>query len=133
MQWVTEARRLCSEHGRARIGDDRIGELLSKAPPEDDSSWPCRPVCDVLESHASEDMAAGFRIGVYNARGVVSRSLEEGGKQERELSARYRAWAQRLAFDYPYVASILERIAQDYDRDAQREDSQVLVMKRLEH
>lgn len=133
MQWVTEARRLCSEHGRVRIGDDRIGELLSKAPPEDDSSWPCRPVCDVLDSHASEDMAAGFRIGVYNARGVVSRSLDEGGKQEREVSARYRAWAQRLALDYAYVASILERIAQDYDRDAQREDSQVLVMKRLEH
>ena len=133
MQWVTEARRLCSEHGRARIGDDRIGELLSKAPPEDDSSWPCRPVCDVLDSHASEDIAAGFRTGVYTARGVVSRSLEEGGKQERELSARYRAWAQRLAFDYAYVASILESIAQDYDRDAQREDSQVLVMKRLEH
>ena len=133
MQWVTEARRLCREHGRARIGDDRIGELLSKAPPEDDSSWPCRPVCDVLESHASEDIAAGFRIGVYNARGVVSRSLEEGGKQERELAARYRAWAQRLAFDYPYVASILQSIAQGYDRDAEREDSEVRVMKRLEH
>ena len=76
--------------------------------------------------------AAGFRIGVYNARGVVSRSLEEGGKQERELSARYRAWAQRLAFDYPYVANILESIAQGYDRDAELEDSEVQVMKRLE-
>ena len=133
MQWVTEARRLCREHGRARIGDDRIGQLLSKAPSEDDSSWPCRPVCEVLESIASGDIARGLEIGVYNARGVVSRSLDEGGKQERELSAKYRAWAQRLAFDYPYVASILESIAQGYDRDAEREDSEVRVMKRLEH
>ena len=132
-RWVTEVRRSCREHGRARIGDDRIGQLLSKAPAEDDTSWPCRPVCEVLESIASENIARGFEIGVYNGHGVVSRSLEEGGKQERELSAKYRAWAERLAFDYPYVANILERIAQGYDRDAEREDSEVQVMKRLEH
>ena len=132
-QWVAEVRRLCRENGRAGVGDRRIGELLSRAPSEEDGSWPCRSVCEVLESIASEDIARGFGIGVYNARGVVSRSLEEGGKQERELSAWYRAWAERLAFDYPYVANILERIAQGYDRDAEREDSEVRVMKRLEH
>ncbi len=86
-----------------------------------------------MESIASEDIARGFEIGIYNARGAVSRNLEEGGEQERELSARYRAWAQRLAFAYPYVASILERIARLYDRDAEREDTEVRVMKRLEH
>ena len=132
-QWVTEVRRLCSEHGRAGVGDRRIGELLSRAPSEEDGSWPCRPVCEVLESIASGDIARGFEVGVFKARGVVSRSLEEGGKQERELSTKYRAWAQRLAFDYPYVAGILESIAQGYDRDAERQDSEVRVMNRLEH
>ena len=131
--WTAEARRLCREHGRAKIGDERIGQLLSRAPPEDDDFWPCRAVCEVLEAVASEDVARGFEIGVYNARGAHSRSLDEGGKQERELSAKYRAWGQRLAFDYPHVASILERIAGSYDRDAEREDSEVRVMKRLEH
>ena len=131
-RWIAEARPLCREHGRARVGDERIGQLFSKAPPEEDGSWPCRPVCEVLESIASEDIARGFVIGVYNARGVHSRSLDEGGKQERELSAKYRDWGQRLAFDYPYVARILERIAESYERDAEREDSEVRVMKRLE-
>ena len=131
-RWVTEARRLGSEHGRAAIGDQKIGGLMSKAPSEEDGFWPCRPVCEVLESMASADIATGFEIGVYNSRGVHSRSLDEGGKQERELSARYRAWAQGLAFDYPHVASILERIAQRYDREAACEDSAVRVMKRLE-
>ena len=132
-RWVIEARRLGSEHGRAATGDRKIGQLMSRAPSEEDGSWPCRPVCEVLESIASADIATGFEVGVYNSRGVHSRSLDEGGKQERELSARYRAWAQRLAFDCPYVASILERIAKGYDRDAEREDSEVRVMKRLEH
>ena len=132
-QWVIEARRLCRENGRASIGDKQIGQFLSKAPPEKDGPWPCRSACEVLETIASQDVAAGFEMGVYNARGAHSRSLDEGGKQERELSARYRAWAEQLSFDYPNVASILERIAKGYDRDAEREDSEVLVMKRLEH
>ena len=132
-QWVTEVRRLCKEYGRATIGDQQVGQLLSRAPFEKDGPWPCRSVCEVLEPIASQDVAAGFEIGVYNARGADWRSLDEGGKQERELSARYRAWAEQLAFDYPHIASILERVAKGYDRDAEREDSEVLLMKRLEH
>ena len=132
-QWVTEARRLCRENGRATIGDQQIGQFLSKAPSEKDSPWPCRSVCEVLEATNSANVAKGFKIGVYNARGVVSRNLEEGGAQERELSVRYRTWAKRMAFDYTYVASILEGIADGYERDAEREDSDVLAMKRLEH
>ena len=132
-QWVTEARRLCSEHGRAVIGDQQIGQLLSGAPSGEDDSWPCRPVCEVLETIASPEIASGFEIGVFTARGAHSRSPDEGGAQERSLSARYRAWAQRLVFDHPHVAGILGRIADGYDRDADREDSEVLIMKRLEH
>ena len=132
-RWVTDARRLCSEHGRAAIGDEEIGQLLSRAPSGEDGSWPCQPVCDVLETIASPKIASGFEIGVYNARGVHSRSLDEGGEQERNLSAKYRAWAQRLVFDYPHVAGILDRIAKGYARDAEREDAEVQVMKRLEY
>ena len=132
-RWVDEARRLCREHGRSQIGDEQIGQLLSRAPSEEDGSWPCRPVCEVMERVASPDIAIGFRVGVYNARGVVSRSLDEGGVQERERSARYRAWAERLVFDYPYVANILERIAKRYDREADWEDSEVLTRMRLQH
>ncbi len=130
-RWVDEARRSCREHGRSAIGDEQIGELLSRAPSEGDGSWPCRPVCEVLERVASPDVARGFEVGVYNARGAVSRSLDEGGGQERELSGRFRAWAERLVFDYPYVANILERIAKSYDREAEHEDADVLIRKRL--
>ena len=131
--WVVDARRLCAEHGRAGIGDERIGQLLSRAPAVEDGSWPCRPVCEVLQTIASPDVASGFEVGVRNARGVHSRSLDEGGAQERALSAKYRAYAERLTFDYPYVANILERIAKAYDWEAEREDSEVLRRKRLQY
>ena len=132
IRWVVEARRLCAEHGRAGIGDERIGQLLSRAQVVD-GSWPCRPVCEVLQTLASPDVARGFEVGVLNARGVHSRGLDEGGVQERALSAKYRAYAERLTFDYPYVASILERIAGAYDWEAEREDSEVLTRKRLQY
>ena len=132
-RWVVEARRLCAEHGRAGIGDQRIGRLLSRAPTGEDGSWPCQPVCEVLQAIASPDVATGFEIGVRNARGVHRRSLDEGGEQERALSAKYRAYAERLTFDYPYVASILERIAEAYDWEAEGEDTEVLTRKRLQY
>ena len=132
-RWVVEARRLCAEHGRAGIGDERIGQLLSRVPAVEDGPWPGRPVCEVLQTIASPDVATGFEVGVRNARGVHSRSLDEGGVQERVLSAKYRAYAERLTFDYPYVANILERIAEAYDWEAEREDSEVLTRKRLQY
>jgi hypothetical protein len=41
-----------------------------------------------------------------------------GGKQERELSAMYRAWAKQTAVEWPFTSRLLERISQTYDRDA---------------
>ena len=115
-RWVTETRRLCAEYGRARIGDRYIGQFLARGPAGKDGVKPCVAVSEAMEAVASQDIAAGFSIGTRNARGVVSRAVGEGGKQERELAERYRDWAARRSPDYPYVGSILEGIAADYDR-----------------
>ena len=82
LDWIAEVRRLCSEHGRGEVGDRRIGELLSKAPAEEDGGWPCLPVCEAMERIASQQISDGFNIGVFNGRGVHSRGIDEGGEQE---------------------------------------------------
>ena len=128
-RWVTEVRRLCAEHGRADMGDFHIGQLLAKAPSDEEKLWPCRPVCEVMETVQSESLARGFQLGVYNSRGMHMRG--EGGDQERELAAKYRNRAQRLDFEYPYVSSVLEGIAREYDADARQEDSAADVRRRL--
>ena len=133
LDWIAEVRRLCAEHGRVELGDQKIGELLSKAPAEEEGGWPCLPVCEAMEKIASQHIGKGFNIGVLNGRDVSSRGIDEGGVQERELAAKYRGWAQQRAFDYPYVSSVLERIAADYDREAKWEDTEVEIRKRLEH
>jgi addiction module HigA family antidote len=126
--WLTEVRTACARHGRARIADEMIGQLLAKAPADGDGLWPCRPVCEVLEWIATQSVASGFHVATYNSRGVHWRG--EGGDQERDLAARYRSFAQRLAFEYPFVANTLEGLAASYDREAQWHDTDAKVRSR---
>ena len=127
--WMNEVRQLCVEYGRVEVGNQGIGQLLSKAPAEEDGTWPCLPVCEAMESIASEQISKGFNIGVRNGRGVHTR--REGGEQERELAEKYRGWAKLRAFDYPYVSSVLEDIAASYDQKAVWQDNRTKIEKRL--
>lgn len=130
--WIAEVRRMCSEYARANIGDQRIGQLLAKAPGNGENNiWPCDAVCEVMEEIASPEIRRGFRIGVLNSRGVHVRS--EGGEQERELAVKYRTWAERLHFDYPFVGGVLEDIARSYEREAVQQDSETKIAKRLRY
>lgn len=126
--WLAEVRRLCREYARADIGDHCLGKLLAKAP-EGAGVWPCEAVCEAMEEIASAEIGRGFYIGVHNSRGAHYRG--EGGEQERELAAKYHAWAERLHFDYPYVGGVLEGIAASYEREAGWQDSEAKVTKRL--
>jgi len=127
--WLAEVRSLCSKYGRTKIGDQRIGQFLAAPLVGDDGVWPCVAVREALEEIGSEDIAAGMCVGVYNSRGVHWKG--EGGNQERELAQKYRNWSRQLAFEYPYVANMLEQIANGYDREAAWEDSEGAVRKRL--
>lgn len=129
--WMKEARSLCSKCGRIEKGDQRLGQLLSAPVIGEDGVWPCESVRKVLEELSSPDIAAGVRIGVLNSRGGHWRA--EGGGQERDLAAKYRNWARKLTFEYPYVGDMVEQIAAMYDREAEMWDSESAVRRRLQH
>ena len=131
LQRVVETRRLCAEYGRARIGDRYMGQILSRAQADEDGVEPCTAVCEAMERVGSQDIASGFTIGTFNARGVVTRAIGEGGRQERELAEKYRSWARQRAPHYPFVGGILEGIADDYHRQAIREDADAQIEQRL--
>jgi len=130
LNWVAEVRGLCEEHDRAAIGDQAIGQLLSRIDPvPEEGAWPRAEVCEVLERTAAKDIGVGFCIGVHNARGVHYGA--EDGDPERRLSAKFRRLASERAFDYPFVAGLLEEIASGYDREAKWHDVEGEVRKRL--
>ena len=118
--WVDEVRRLGKEFGRSGMTDYCVGKLLSKQP-HDGASWPCRPVCEVMETIRSNDVLRGFVSGVIEARGAFWRSA--GDTQERDLAVRYRSWASRLAAEFPFIGRVLEKVAQSYDGSAAHWDT----------
>lgn len=129
--WVRETQSLCAQYGRAKVGDQYIGQILGTLTVGDDGIWPCLEVRNVLEECGNEDIASGVHMRVYNSRGVHARG--EGGGQERALAEKYRNWVRKLTFEYPYVASVVESIATTYDHEAAREDTETIVRRRLRH
>lgn len=128
--WVNSVRKSCAELGRQDVADLSLGKLFSHTPKGTDGIWPCEPVRDVLEQIQSEEISNGITVGLYNSRGAHFRG--EGGDQERALAAMYRQWASALEFSYPFVAStILKNMADSYERDAQREDTNAGIRRRL--
>ena len=127
--WLDAVRSWCERNDRALVGDHRIGELLANAP-EKDGFWPCRPVCEVLESIESDEVDESFLSGALNRRGVYMRG--KGGDKEREHAERYRTWSAELA-EYPRVSRSLRRIATYYESEAGRQDIETELMRRLAH
>lgn len=120
--WVREARENALIAGRGTIADQRIGQALTSSPRGADGAWPDVAVRDLIEDLGSEHIERGFEIGVHNGRGVVSRSLTEGGKQEMELADRYKGYADALNDEWPRTAGMLRRISDVYTSEARRED-----------
>ncbi|WP_342561118.1 hypothetical protein NST84_15675 [Paenibacillus sp. FSL R7-0345] len=127
--WLAEVRRLCGVYGRIEIGEQYVGQLLSRGP-EKHGLWPCKEICEAMEEFSSSGIRTGFRIGIMNSRGVVWR--DEGGKQERELATKYHELAERIYFDYPFVGRVLEDVAEAYEHEAKWQDTEADVLKRIE-
>ena len=92
--------------------------MLSHVPDGSDGVWPREGVRALLDREALEDLRDGFVIQIHNNRGVHSAT---GGAEERALAARYRAHADALMLDWPRLAGALKSVAEDYERQAQRE------------
>jgi len=122
--WVVRARELAIESGRGAMGDQEIGRMLSSAPKGTDDMWPHESVRDVIDELNNKDIGLGLVIGVYNSRGTTMRAIGEGGGQERTLVEKYRRYARAVRDQWPRTARVLEQIADGFERDARREDTE---------
>jgi hypothetical protein len=120
--WIERVRQECAKKNRIQIADTYIGKLLSHSPEGNDSMWPHEAVRDVIERYENLEMERGIEIGRYNQRGVVSKTLDEGGNQEHELAEKYKQDAEKIRYTWPRTAEMLRRIAKKYEFDGRRED-----------
>ena len=120
--WVIKARELCAKSDRKEVGDIQIGHVLSHSRAEKNDIWPPETVCQLIDEIQSEELDRGFSTGIYNKRGVVSRSPLEGGQQERVLAEQFNNYADKWTIRYPRTASILRKIAGGYENEAKHVD-----------
>lgn len=123
--WTTQARTRLTEVGRPKQGDIAIGAALAAAPAASDGQWPAPEVCDLIEEITSDEIDSGFSTTVFNSRGVVSGSVWEGGKQDRELAAHYKRVSRQLKPKWYRTAEIFSRLADHYDYSAIEADDRV--------
>lgn len=123
-EFTTKLFELANEKCLTKGASISLGQILAHSPEHDDGSWPLPAVCDLLDRDELDVLREHLGIGVYNKRGVTSRAMHEGGAQERVLEHQYRGYATRLQNSHPNLAETIERIADGYRRDAEREDIQ---------
>lgn len=74
------------------------------------------------------DSGEAFRgFGIYNRRGIVSKSLREGGEQERELAKRYAEHSEAIKYEWPATATALRKVASGYTDEARSGDDDAML------
>jgi hypothetical protein len=122
--WISEVRRLGKEADRAVPTDQQIGQILAYAPSDaEDRAWPSKPIRDLIEELAAEQVEIGIAVCRFNQRGVFTKAVYDGGIQERGLASQYREWAE-VARHWPRTSALLRRIGDDWDAHARLADTQ---------
>jgi len=121
-EWVESAREKCAETNHTIGGDLQIGFILAHAPSDPDGVWPHIAVRNLIEKLNSKTIEEHIQIEIYNSRGVTSRGLMDGGKQERDLAQRYKAMSDSVKNKWPRTGVMLKSIAESYENEAKGHD-----------
>jgi hypothetical protein len=120
--WVEAARKQCAQTNHVTGGDFQIAFILARAPGENDGVWPHVGVRNLIERLNNGLIDRYIQIENYNNRGVVTRGLNDGGKQERELAERYKKMSDTVKAKWPRIGAMLRAMAESYEQDAKRQD-----------
>ncbi|MCP4035944.1 MAG: hypothetical protein GY733_03330 [bacterium] len=122
-EWALKARQELAGKDLLPIGDQMIGQSLSASPVGSDGAWPHEAVRELIEEVRSEDLETGITIGKFNSRGVVSRSIEGGGDDERALSTGYAKHAEVVRKGpWPRTGAMLDDMAAQHRAYGRYED-----------
>ena len=120
-KWISQVEAICTKTGHLGVAMSHIGHVLVYAPKDPDGLWLHHSVASVLNGKDAERMREGFRMELFNSRGVYSHS---GGTAERELASKYRADAEAVEIrGYHRLAKTLRGLADSYELEAEQESA----------
>ncbi len=120
-EWCLLVIEIAKEKSRKIIAEQQIGIMLARVPNLMDNIWPCEVAREFIED-GNVEIGKGLSIGKFNSRGVTSRSLTDGGAQEKELASKYTENSKKIEVDYPETTKLLKQMAEDYLSDADWND-----------
>ena len=122
LNWVRTVTDFLTQSGHARVLPIVLGDALSGAVTDEDGTWPCQPVRDLLESLGDSNLEKHLAVAKLNQLGVTSRGVYDGGKQERSLADKYKQAADRVRLRWPRSGALLDQLHGSYSDDARCED-----------
>ena len=121
--WTVRVLKIGIETKRSEITQSYVGRVLAHAPADrSDGVWPDRSVRDLIEQLASTTVESGLQVERYNMRGIHTRGLYDGGRQERDLAETAYGGAAAVAAEWPRTAFMLRRIGDSWSADGNRAD-----------
>ena len=117
--WLEESKKLTNVSGHFKIAMDQLGQALANAPQDPNGLWIHESIAAALDSRDVPEMRRAFTVGLFNKRGVHGFSH---GEEEKGIAAEYREKAKALSDKgFHRVADAVRGLADDYEREAQRE------------
>jgi len=116
-QWIDCVVESCKESGHLDIALQQIGNVLIHSPSDPSGLWINKVIAEVINKKEFEDMRIGYRLAIFNSRGV--HWIDPTGAPEKELAKKYRLQAEEIEIlGYHRFASTLRELAASYDREA---------------
>ena len=121
-KWIEKAKALCEASGHLQIGLDQIGKVFAHAPVDPGGFWIDKAVAEQLNHKDAVEMREAFNVEQFNMRGTHGYTA---GKDERAISQSWQQKAQALDNEgYTRFAASLRKLAQSYEQDAKREETE---------
>ena len=124
IDWITQCSQHLSELGRQDNGSYALAIVVQRTPVGDDGIWPVGGIRATIESLCSDKFCDALHSAFINARGVTTRSPDEGGAQERTLVENYQGWADAIDIEAPGIAAVFRSLAKSYEYYAGGEDTE---------
>lgn len=124
-EWLNDVKTRSKETGHFRIAMDQLGQALAYAPADPGGLWIHKTIAAALDSREATEMRRGFTAGLFNKRGVHGFSH---GIEEKKIADTYRDKAKALSVEGLHrIADEVRRLAESYERDAQRESKRDII------
>lgn len=118
-EWLINVKLACKKSGHLDAALSTIGNVFIHMPPDPDGLWIHHTAANALNARDAKKIRDGFRIGIFNSRGI--HWVDPTGKPEEEFAAKYRQRAEEVEIHgYHRLAATLRDLAYSYEREAEQ-------------